>query len=73
MRETMLLPTASTAPLGDVSVGPSGAVSWTRNSLMAVPVHMFMVPFAICISLVKMIPHNSDSYHPRASSDHSNE
>ncbi|KAH6611408.1 hypothetical protein Trco_001428 [Trichoderma cornu-damae] len=71
MRDTRLLPTASTAPLGEVRVGPAGAVSWTRKSLIAVPFHMPMVPFAICISLAKMTPHSSDSYHPSANWDHS--
>lgn len=71
--DTMLLPTASTAPRGEVRVGPSGAVSWTRNSLMAVPFQTPTVPFATCISLVKTNDHKSDSYHPRDSGDHSNE
>lgn len=71
--ETMLLPTASTAPLGDVRLGPSGAVSCTRNSLMAVPFHVPTVPLEICISLLKMKLQIRDSYHPSAIGDHSNE
>ncbi len=70
---TILLPTASTAPLGLVSVGPSGAVSCTRNSLMPVPFQIPTVPLDTCISLVKMNPHNKLSYQPSARGDHSNE
>lgn len=73
MRETMLLPTASTAPLGEVSVGPSGAVSCTRNSLIRVAFHIPTVPREICISLLKMKLHINDSYQPSARGDHSNE
>jgi hypothetical protein len=73
IRETMLLPTASTAPRGDVSDGPSGAVSWTRNNLMAVPFHTPTVPLTTCISLVKTKLQSNDSYHPRDKGDHSNE
>lgn len=71
--DTMLLPTASTAPRGDVRDGPVGAVSWTLNSLMPVPFHTPAMPFATCISLAKMKLHISDSYHPRAGGDHSND
>lgn len=69
----MLLPTASTAPLGEVRVGPSGAVSCTRKSLIMVAFQMPTVPLDICISLLKMKLQISDSYQPNASGDHSNE
>lgn len=73
MRDTMLLPTASTAPLGDVRVGPSGAVSCTLNSLIKVAFHIPTVPREICISLLKMKLQINDSYQPSASGDHSKE
>jgi hypothetical protein len=73
IRDTILLPTASTAPRGEVSVGPCGAVSCTRKSLICVVFHTPTVPLETCISLAKMNPQSSDSYHPRASGDHSNE
>ena len=73
MRLTILLPTASTAPRGDVRVGPSAAVSCTRNSLIAVPFHIPTVPRATCISLAKTKLQRRDSYQPSASGDHSNE
>lgn len=71
--ETILLPTASTAPLGEVRVGPSGAVSCTLKSLIAVPFHMPTVPLVICISPLKMKLQIRDSYQPSAKGDHSNE
>ena len=71
IRCTMLLPTASTAPRGAMSVGPAAAVSCTRKSLIAVPFQTPTVPLATCISDVKMNPQSRDSYHPNDTGDHS--
>lgn len=71
IRDTMLLPTASTAPRGEDSVGPFAATVSTRKSLIAVPFHTPTVPLATCISLVKMNPQSRDWYQPIDSGDHS--
>jgi hypothetical protein len=71
MRFTILLPTASTAPRGELRVGPLGATASTLKSLIVVPFQTPTVPFATCISLVKMKDQSKDSYQPRESGDHS--
>lgn len=68
---TRLLPTASTAPRGDVNEGPCAAASCTRNSLMLVPRQMPAWPLNMLISLEKMKPQRRDSYQPNDRGDHS--
>ena len=71
IRLTMLLPTASTAPRGLLSVGPDGAMVSTRKSLMAVPFQTPTVPFGTCISATNAKDQRRDSYQPRLRGDHS--
>lgn len=79
MRWTKLLPTASTAPLGAINVGPSAAASCTLKRRMPVPFHTPTVPGVApvadptTISLEKIKPQRSDSYQPIDSADHSND
>lgn len=71
IRCTRLLPTASTAPRGEISEGVCAAPSWTLNSLMLVLFQTPAVPFATTISAANTNPQSSDSYHPRDKGDHS--
>lgn len=71
IRWTRLLPTASTAPRGSSSDGVWEAISWTLKSRIWVPFQTPAVPLGISISLANTNPHKRDSYHPRASEDHS--
>jgi hypothetical protein len=71
IRETILLPTASTAPRGEDKVGPCAATVSTRKSLIPVLFQTLTVPLATCISLAKMNPQSNDSYQPIDSGDHS--
>jgi hypothetical protein len=71
IRLTILLPTASTAPLGLDNVGPLGATFSTLKSLILVPFQTPTVPFWTCISDVNAKDQRRDSYQPRDRGDHS--
>ncbi|KAL8831460.1 MAG: hypothetical protein Q9170_005275 [Blastenia crenularia] len=67
IRWTRLLPTASTAPIGFIKLGPLAAVCSTLNKRILVPFQTPTVPFCTTISEAKMKPQSSDSYQPSAS------
>ena len=68
---TRLLPTASTAPMGFIRLGPLAVSFSTLNSLIAVLFHTPTAPFCTVISEANMKLQSSDSYQPRERGDHS--
>ena len=68
---TILLPTASTAPIGFIRLGPFAASFSTLKSRIEVLFQTPAAPFWTAISEEKMKLQSKDSYQPRESGDHS--
>ena len=68
---TRLLPTASTAPIGFMRLGPRTASFSTLNRRTLVPFQTPTVPFCTTISEAKMKPQSRDSYQPKERGVHS--
>ena len=70
---TNRLPTASTAPIGFIRLGPLAVSLSTRNNRTLVPFQTPTVPFCTTISEAKIKPQRRDSYQPRLMVVHSKE
>ena len=69
--DTKLLPTASTAPIGFIRLGPRAFSFSTLNTRIPVPFQTPTVPFCTTISEANIKDQRSDSYQPSESGDHS--